>query len=257
MTYLQKSRPAIEMALPKHLNPDRMMRLAVTCFSTTPALRNCSPQSILGSLLVACQLGLEVGVDGQAYLIPYGSTCTLVPGWKGIVSLVNNSQKAQVWTGAVFEGDEFEFQLGSNPKIHHIPGDDAGDPTKLTHAYACGRIMGSDVPVMEVWRAPRIWKHRDAFNKVGKGHYSFRHPEMYARKVVLLQIMKYMPKSIEITNALAAANAVEAGRTSKVQDGVVIEVDTDTPDRDTGAPETAPEQLEDSFVDVEADERGE
>ncbi len=43
--YLNRSRSAIEMALPKHLNPDRMLRIALTCFSTNPDIRKCSAQS--------------------------------------------------------------------------------------------------------------------------------------------------------------------------------------------------------------------
>src|SRR5687768_6563763 len=98
LAFLQKSKGAVEMALPKHLNADRMMRLALTCFSTNPALRKCSGQSILASVVVASQLGLEPGIAGQAYLIPYGNTCTLVPGWQGLVSLLNNSGRATAWT---------------------------------------------------------------------------------------------------------------------------------------------------------------
>src|SRR6185369_8498387 len=71
LEFLTRSRSAIEMALPKHLNPDRMMRLALTAFSTSEDLRNCTPQSILSSIVVASQMGLEPGVAGQGYLIPY------------------------------------------------------------------------------------------------------------------------------------------------------------------------------------------
>lgn len=224
LKFLGRSRNAIEMALPKHLNPDRMMRLALTCFSTTPALRNCTPQSILASIVVASQLGLEPGIAGQGYLIPYGKNCTFVPGWQGLVGLLNNTGRATAWTGAVFQGDEFQFELGSAPKLNHRPGENFGDATKLQWVYACGKVNGSEQPVVEAWPISRVWKHRDKFNKVGKQHYSFSHPEMYARKVVLLQVLKYMPRSIELNNALTAADAAEVGHTSRVEDGVVIEV---------------------------------
>jgi phage RecT family recombinase len=94
MAYLTKAKSAIEMALPNHLKPDRMLRIALTCFSTNPDLRKCTAQSILASIVVASQLGLEPGVTGQAYLIPYKTTCTLIPGWQGLVGLLNNSGRA-------------------------------------------------------------------------------------------------------------------------------------------------------------------
>lgn len=222
--YLEKARGSIEMALPKHLNPDRMMRLAITAFSTTPKLRECSPRSILSSLVVASQLGLEPGVAGQGYLVPYKNTCTFIPGWQGLTGLLNNTGKATVWTDAVFEGDVWEFEKGSNPKCRHIPGDNYGNPDKLTWVYACGKVNGSEQPIIEAWPIKRVWKHRDRFNKVGGAHYSFQHPELYARKVVLLQVLKYMPKSVELTSAMTATYAGEEGRTTEVVDGVIIDV---------------------------------
>lgn len=224
-TFLEKSRSAIALALPAHLNPDRMMRLALTSFSTTPKLRECTAQSILASIVLASQAGLEPGVAGQGYLIPYKQTCTFVPGWQGLVGLLNNSQRATAWTGAVYEGDEWEFELGSNPKCRHVPGPNFGDIDRLIWVYACGRVNGSENPVVEAWPINRVWRHRDKFNKVGNRHYSFEHPEMYARKVVLLQVLKYMPRSIELNNAISAADAAESGRNVRVEDGIVIDMD--------------------------------
>lgn len=225
LKYLEKSKSAIAMALPKHLTPERMMRLALTCFSTTPKLRECTPQSILSSVVVAAQIGLEPGIAGQGYLIPYKETCTFVPGWQGLVGLLNNTGRATAWTGAVFEGDVFEFQLGSNPRCHHVPGEHFGDPDKLRWVYACGKVNGSEQPVIEAWPISRVWKHRDQHNKVGRGHYSYQNPEMYARKVVLLQVLKYMPRSIELNNAIAASDAAELGKATMVDGGVVVEVE--------------------------------
>lgn len=228
--FMSRNRSAIEAALPKHLNADRMLRISQTCFSTTPKLRQCTGQSILRSIIVASQIGLEPGIAGQGYLIPYGKTCTFVPGWQGLVGLLNNSGRATAWTGAVFEGDEWDFQLGSHPKCVHRPGPNFGDSDKLRWVYACGQVNGSEMPVVEAWPIDRVWKHRDRFNKVGRDHYSYVHPEMYARKVVLLQVLKYMPRSIELNNALTASNAAEAGATARVEDGVVIEMEDEKPD---------------------------
>lgn len=249
MAYLQRSKSAVEMALPKHLNPDRMLRLALTCFSTTPKLRECTAQSILASVVVASQIGLEPGVAGQGYLIPYKDTCTFVPGWQGLVGLLNNSGRATAWTGSVFEGDIWDFQLGSNPKCVHVPGPNYGDEEKLQWVYACGKVNGSEQPVVEAWPISRVWKHRDRFNKVGQRHYSFAHPEMYARKVVLLQVLKYMPRSIELQNAMVASDAIDKGNFAKVEDGVVVEVEAETMPQRVEAPakrEPAPQPAADT-----------
>jgi recombination protein RecT len=219
--FMERLKPQMAMALPKHMNADRMARLALTAFSTTPALQECSPQSIAASVMTAAQLGLEPGIGGQGYLIPYKGTCTFVPGWKGLVDLVARSGRATVWTGAVRYGDDFDYQLGDAPFCRHRPGDsDDGQP--FTHVYAIGRVRDSTMAVIEVWSRAKVQRHLKQYNKVGGRHYANTDEnnfEMYARKVALLQVLKYMPASIELANAITVTNAAEEGK------GVVIEGD--------------------------------
>ncbi len=225
--FLDKLKPQMALALPKHLSADRMARLAVTAFSTTPKLQECDPKSIAGSIMTASTLGLEPGVDGQGFLVPYGRTCTFVPGWKGLVDLVSRSGRATVWTGAVFKGDEFDYALGDSPFIKHRPGEE-NDPDLMTHVYAVGRVNGSQLPVIEVWTVGKVKKHRDKYNKQGGKHYSFRDWEMYARKIPLLQVLKYMPKSIELSNAIALTNAADQGQHAVIDGDFVTITDPDT-----------------------------
>jgi recombination protein RecT len=224
--FMDKFKPQMALALPKHLTADRMARLALTAFSSTPKLQECDPMSIAASIMTASTLGLEPGVNGQGYLIPYGRTCTFVPGWKGLVDIANRSGRSTVWTGAVFEGDHFEYALGDKPFVQHRPGDE-DRPDYLTHVYAIGRVNGSDWPVIEVWTVAKIKRHRDQYNKVGAKHYSFRDWEMYARKVPLLQVLKYMPSSIELSNALTVSHAAESGRGVTIDGNFVTITDPD------------------------------
>jgi recombinational DNA repair protein RecT len=57
----------------------------------------------------------------------------------------------------------------------------------------------------------KVRKHRDRYNKVGDKHYSYENWEMYGRKVVLLQVLKYMPCSPELVAAMALNDAAEIG----------------------------------------------
>lgn len=207
---MDKYKKQIALALPKHLSADRMARLAMTCFSQNPKLFECDTKSVLGSIIQASQLGLEIGVNGQGYLIPYGKTCQFVPGWKGLMDLLARTGRGSVHTAAVYDGDFFEYELGTDPKIVHRPGDAHGIG-KITHVYAVGRVNGSQYPIIEVWSMTRVFAHRDKYNKVGARHYSFQHEEMYARKVVLLQILKYMPSSPELTTAIDYTDKAEIG----------------------------------------------
>lgn len=205
----------IARALPKHLNADRMTRIALTCFRQTPLLAKCEPTSVFAAVIQASQLGLEPGLNGRAYLVPYKKKdgtyeCQFIPGWKGLVELANRTGRASCWTGSAFKGDEFEFALGDTPYVKHRPGGEY-DPALLQHTYAIGRIKGNDWPVIEVWTNARIMKHRDRFNKVGTSHYSYANWEMYSRKVPLLQVLKYLPSSPELETAIALNDTFESG----------------------------------------------
>ncbi len=231
-TFMEKHKAQIGLALPKHITADRMVRLAMTSFSQNRQLQDCDLNSIFASVVIAAQLGLEIGVGGQGYLIPYKDRktnkyiATFVPGWRGLVDLVSRAGRATVWTGAVYEGDNFEWALGDNPFVRHQPEGDNDDWTQITHVYAVGRVNGSQYPVIEVWTMGRILRHLNKFNKVGDKHYALangrQNLEMYARKVALLQVLKYMPQSIEVQKAMDVAGAVDSGKNFTIDGDMVI-----------------------------------
>jgi recombination protein RecT len=194
----------ITMALPQHLNAERMSRLALTAFKQNAQLAACDPGSLFVGVILASQLGLELGVDGQCYLVPYKGKATFVPGWMGYMELLNRAGRASAWTGAHYKGDVFDYALGDSPFLKHLPmGLSEETQPNLHHAYAIGRVHDAKWPIIECWPASRLVRHRDRYNKVGGGHYSFANWEMYARKIVLLQVLKYLPKSVELRVAMA------------------------------------------------------
>lgn len=228
--FMQKHKSQLELALPKHLNADRMVRLSLTAFSQNPALQRCDPKTIFGSIIVASQLGLEIGVNGQGYLVPYKDKCTFVPGWKGLVDLANRGGRCTVWTGAVYEGDEFDYMLGDSPYCKHKPCGEF-EESKLTHVYAIGRVKDSEMPVIEVWPIKKVHAHfkKTVVPALQSNHYSKKHLEAYAKKVALLQVLKYMPQSIEMSNAVDVSYAAEQGKEITI-DGDFVSVDNSPQD---------------------------
>jgi len=215
--------PEIRRALPKHLNADRMSRIALTAFRRTPKLGLCDPRSVFAAVIQASQLGLEPDTLGRSYLIPYKANkktpkgweshyeCQFVPGWKGLVDLMNRSGQGTVYTGVIFKDQEYEYLDGSRRELTVKNETELVDPLDITHAFAVGHIKNGMFPVIELWRIGKVTKHRDRYNKVGKDHYSFENLEMYSRKVVLLQVLKYMPCSAELATAMALSDAAEIG----------------------------------------------
>lgn len=230
MTFMEKHKDQIALALPKHITADRMVRLALTSFSQSKDLQKCDMNSIFASVIIAAQLGLEIGVGGQGYLIPYGNKAQFVPGWRGLVDLASRAGRSTVWTGAVYKDDHFEWALGDRPFVKHQPEGDADNWKDITHVYAVGRINGSDNPVIEVWTMDRVVRHLNKYNKVGGKHYALakdgQNMEMYARKVALLQVLKYMPSSIEVQRAMDVSDAVDTGKNFTF-DGDIVEIKDD------------------------------
>ncbi len=239
----------IQRALPSHLSGDRMCRIALTNFRQTPLLAKCQPRSVFACVIMASQLGLEPGLNGRAYLIPYFNKtkgeyeCQFVPGWKGLLELANRTGRSTCWTGAVFRGDDFAYELGDRPRVHHKPhGED--DPNLLQFVYAIGRVRDSQWPIVEVWSNERIKRHFKKYNKVGDKHYAHANWEMYARKIPLLQVLKYMPSSPELEMVVALSDRESAGKRQGITIDAAIGMDWlpsdsdddgDDPPKDTGA----------------------
>lgn len=246
---LEAMRPEFAKVLPRAMSAERLVRIATTEVRKNPDLGQCDIQSVIGSIMIGAQLGLEPGIMGQAYLIPFNSSykdgnewkkkkiCTFIPGWQGYVDLVSRSGRASAWTGAVYEGDEFDASLGSDPFIHHKPDWNASpDGRKLLYAYAVGEQKAASRPVVDVWGLPKVLYHRNLYNKVGDKHYSYKDSnnlEMYARKLPLLQVIKYLPKSVELATAAGLDYAAEAGTQALTIEGAVADAPIELPEHVT------------------------
>lgn len=70
--YIAKMGDEIKKALPSVLTPERFTRMVLSAISSTPKLAETTPQSFLGAMMTAAQLGVEPNTPlGQAYLLPY------------------------------------------------------------------------------------------------------------------------------------------------------------------------------------------
>ena len=119
--------PEIKKALPEVITPERFTRMALSALNTTPKLKECTQISFLAALMNAAQLGLEPNTPlGQAYLIPFSNKgtmeCQFQIGYKGLIDLSYRNPQMQIISAqVVYENDDFEYELGLNPKLVHRP----------------------------------------------------------------------------------------------------------------------------------------
>ena len=142
ITQLQdpKMKAQLAAALPKHITDERFIRMALTCIRNVPKLANCDIPSVLSCMFELAQLGLEPNTPlGQAYILPYGSKASVILGYKGYIKLADNNG-ITLNAEAVYDGDRFDFALGTEPYIKHVPTEDPQTQGSLRYAYAVARF---------------------------------------------------------------------------------------------------------------------
>lgn len=232
-----KARPEIERALPKHMDADRLARMALNVVSATPALAECDPYTFIGALLTASQLGLEPGPLGEAYLVPYGRKVQFIPGYRGLVKLAYQSGMVDlIEARIVHEGDEFDYAFGLDPFLTHKPA--AGDDAKMSHAYAVIRLKGVSRPLFDVMRRAEVEAVRARSRAKDNGPWMTDYEAM-ARKTVLKRLVKWAPLSSELRNVALASELDESYRTNiggAVDEQPARFVDVDVPQGQIAAP---------------------
>lgn len=207
--YLKQMAPAMQEALPKHMDVDRLMRLTMTTIRTTPELRNADVGSLLGGVMQAAQLGLEPGLLGQCYLLPFKNSkkgiteVQFIIGYKGMIDLARRSGHIQsIYAHAVYENDDFEYELGLNPTLKHIPTMDA-DKGEYIGSYAVAHFKDGGYQ-MEFMPKAEIEKRRLS-SPGGRSKYSpwNNYYEEMANKTVIRHMWKYLPISVELQHQVA------------------------------------------------------
>lgn len=200
----EQMKPAISQAIPKHMTPERLLRIATTSIRTNPKLKVCTPESLLGAVMQCAQLGLEPSVLGHAYLIPYKNKgvdeCQFQIGYKGLIELARRTgQISSIMAQAVYQNDEFEYEYGINEKLKHVPVD--GDRGAIIKYYAYAKFKDGGYSFLVMSRSD-IERHRDKFSKTKNFGPWVDHFDEMAKKTVLKGLMKYMPISVEFQKAV-------------------------------------------------------
>lgn len=227
---LERYKHQIAVALPRHMTPERMIRVALSAYSSTPGLQDCTPVSIAACVVQASILGLEPqSAMHEAYLIPRynGKTkrkeCTLQPGYRGVLKLARNSGEiGMADVQSVYDKDDFDFQKGSTPWLRHKWAK-AGDRGAVIGYWAGYTIKTTNEFRFEYWTREQAQEHRDKFassrDKEGKIYGPWvDHFDSMAKKSVLTAALNLAPKSVELATATALADQADAGLSQKFVD---------------------------------------
>lgn len=210
--YIRKMESGIAKALPTVITPERFTRMVLSAVSANKKLGECTPDSFLGAMMQAAQLGLEPNTPlGQAYLIPYRVNgtlkCQFQLGYKGLIDLAYRSGDVSIIQAhTVYANDTFSYQLGLEPELVHKPAmTDRGDPIAF---YAVFRTKSGGYG-FEVMSVEDVRNHAQQYSKSYKdGPWQTNFEEM-AKKTVLKRALKYAPLKSEFVRAVAADESVK------------------------------------------------
>lgn len=230
--------------LPKHLNAERLLKVAQIAATTTPALAKCDVASLVGAIGQCAQMGLEPNtVLGHAYLVPFNvkrkdadgnerwvNSVQVIIGYKGLIDLARRSgQIVSIAAHEVCENDEFELVYGLDEKLNHTPA--MGERGAIIGFYAIAKLKdgGHAFEFMSRYQVDEIMRASQSKGKYGPWH---DHYTEMGRKTVIRRLAKYLPLSIEFQTAAALDSMAEGGKDQHMDsiDGDFSIIPNDDPD---------------------------
>lgn len=277
IAYLLKQKAGeIAKMLPKHLNAERLMKVAQIAATTTPALAKCDVASLVGAIGQCAQMGLEPNtVLGHAYLVPFNTkrkdgngnerwvnSVQVIIGYKGLIDLARRSgQIVSIAAHEVCANDRFELVYGLDEKLNHTPA--LGERGEIIGFYSVAKLKdgGHCFEFMSLYQVQEIRDASQGYQQAVKykkeaGHPWGAHFTEMGRKTVIRRLAKYLPLSIEFQTAAALDGMADGGKDQHMDamDGDFAIVPDDAPygsenvDTSTGeirdADDEAPAQLE-------------
>jgi recombination protein RecT len=201
--------------LPDAAAASRFKRVVIQALIKNPELLECTPDSVVLSVFEAAAQGLEpTGAAGGAHLVPYNvkvaknpdrweKQAQLIPDYRGVIRLVTKppSEVLSLEARVVKEGDEFDYRLGTDAFVHHVPSLAAERSAKATtHVYAVARLKNGE-------RIPDVMDRAEVAKIQTRGRGAAFSPwatdwDEMAKKTVIKRIAKNLPVRPEIRSIL-------------------------------------------------------
>lgn len=230
---IERMKPQIARALPKHMDPERLTRIVLTTLRTTPKLLECTPQSLLAAVMLSAQLGLEPGPLGHCYFVPFRNKRTgntdvqFIVGYKGYIDLARRSGTiVDIAAREVCEHDHFEFEYGLEERLIHRPALTGRGAPIAYYGVAHFRDGGHMILVMS---REDIEAYRRRSRASDDGPWVSDYDAM-AKKTVIRRMASFMPLSVEVARAVAQDEAVK----TEIADDMADVIDI-TPEAETAA----------------------
>lgn len=199
--------------LPDFLKPERIAGIAITELRNNQKLLNCDALSLVGAIIRAGQLGLDIdSMKGHAYLVPYKNECQLIVGYKGMLTLANRSGKLKsIEVQEVRENDFFEMEHGDNHGLRHKISPRRSERGQIIGYYAYAHLSngGKMFEYMDQEEINEIKACSKSSNSYSSPWTTF--PVEMSKKTVVRRLCKYLALSPDMDGAIGLDEMVDAG----------------------------------------------
>ena len=255
---LTAMQPQFAAALPKHVSPERFVRVMMTAVQMTPALLNADRRTLFSSAMKASQMGLLP--DGrEGAIVMFKDQAQFMPMVAGVMKMVRNSGEISTWSvQAVYENDSFDFCLGDEEHITHKPA--LFNRGKIIAVYSIVSMKDGEKS-REVMSVEDVNAIRARSRSGSSGPWVSDFAEM-AKKTVVRRHAKRLPMSTDLDDVLRSDDEMFAPpeatpATAPEQEVTTAPAPAKRPSRLQKVAEQAPQHDEDGVIDMEPINTGE
>ena len=207
-----------DLLLGTNTSPQKFKQMLVNELERSPKLQDAflkNPASFFASALYCAELNLSPSsLVGEFFFTVSKEQVKPILGYKGLVALLLRSNKVKkIWAEVVYTEDDFEYELGLEPKMVHIPNfNSVKTCDNIKCIYACAKI--EDEVVFKVMTLEEIKTIVDMLETPSEYYFNDKKdPEKWSlKKVVLKQMSKLMPKEDDrLLKAVSYDDNVEGG----------------------------------------------
>tara|TARA_Y100000004_G_scaffold82797_1_gene92889 strand:+ start:8131 stop:9216 length:1086 start_codon:yes stop_codon:yes gene_type:complete len=205
-SWLESKHDELCALLPQTIQKERFLRNIVMQIKMNPALHKCSTASIAKACVQASTLGLDIGVLGSAYLVPYGNEAQLSIGYQGYIDLAYRSGLKAIHTGIVRQNDD--YKATATGFTHDFDPFDS-DRGPVVGVY-CLVELPTGATYSELMTAEEIEQIRSGSRSGNSPAWRDHWGEM-AKKVVIRRALKRAPLSVETKEVIDMSDKAEFG----------------------------------------------
>jgi recombination protein RecT len=187
---------------------NREINFAIQAIRGNDKLQKCDEQSIKNAIvnIALCGATLNPALQ-QAYLVPRKGKCCLDLSYRGLCKIAVESDSVyDIDAVAVFEGDEFYYEMGLNPVLVHKPQMHSDDKDKKVVAVYAIATLHHNIKKFVVLDKEKIDRARKSsqYDVVWNAHYD----EM-AKKTAVKLLYKLLPQTERMSTAVSVINEHE------------------------------------------------